>query len=277
MKTKLLITAILISLATNAQEFYGKATYKTNSKTNIELDSSSMNADMQNQMKLHLAKMSQKTYILSFNKNESIYKEEVQLSPPSTGLGGGIEMVMVGGMASGSDIYYKNLKENRFVNKSEISGKHFLIKDNISKINWELTSETKNIGTYTCYKATYSTEVDRIEFTSRNEEEKESTIKETIVTTAWYTPQIAVSNGPRSFEGLPGLILEINDGNETIVCTEIILNPTKKIDISEPKKGKVVTQLEYEDIMQKKSREMMERYRSGRPGSENDVLIRVGG
>ena len=68
MKTKLLITAILISLATNAQEFYGKATYKTNSKTNIELDSSSMNADMQNQMKLHLAKMSQKTYILSFNK-----------------------------------------------------------------------------------------------------------------------------------------------------------------------------------------------------------------
>ena len=277
MKTKLLITAILISLATNAQEFYGKATYKTNSKTNIELDSSSMNADMQNQIKLHLAKMSQKTYILSFNKNESIYKEEVQLSPPSTGLGGGIEMVMVGGMASGSDIYYKNLKENRFVNKSEISGKHFLIKDNISKINWELTSETKNIGTYTCYKATYSTEVDRIEFTSRNEEEKESTIKETIVTTAWYTPQIAVSNGPRSFEGLPGLILEINDGNETIVCTEIILNPTKKIDISEPKKGKVVTQLEYEDIMQKKSREMMERYRPRGPGSENDVLIRVGG
>jgi GLPGLI family protein len=30
-----------------------------------------------------------------------------------------------------------------------------------------------------------------------------------VVTTAWYTPQIPVSNGPRNYHGLPGLIMEV--------------------------------------------------------------------
>ena len=86
--------------------------------------------------------------------------------------------------------------------------------------------------------------------------------KETIVTTAWYTTQIPVSNGPSTFYGLPGLILEINDGTTTIVCTEIILNPSEKITIEEPEKGKIVNQIDFDKISEEKTKEMMERFSS---------------
>ena len=64
----------------------------------------------------------------------------------SNGIGGG----------GGNDVVYKNTKENRFVNKTEIMGKLFLIQDKLPAYDWKLTSETKNIGVYTCYKATYT-------------------------------------------------------------------------------------------------------------------------
>ena len=69
-----------------------------------------------------------------------------------------------------------------------------------------------------------------------------------------------------AFWGLPGLILEIQDGDQTIVCSEIVLNPKEKIEIKEPKKGKKVSQEEYEKIMKKHSEDMMERFKNQRGG-----------
>jgi GLPGLI family protein len=46
--------------------------------------------------------------------------------------------------------------------------------------------------------------------------------KETIVT-AWYTPEIPVNQGPDKYWGLPGLILEVNDG-KTVLCSKVVLN-----------------------------------------------------
>ena len=103
-----------------------------------------------------------------------------------------------------------------------------------------------------------------------NGETKEEKKKETVVTTAWYTLQVPISNGPRNYQGLPGLILEINDGKKTIVCTEIILNPSDKIKIQEPEKGKIVSQEKYDEIQKEKTKEMMERYRS-RDGNRNRI------
>jgi GLPGLI family protein len=37
-----------------------------------------------------------------------------------------------------------------------------------------------------------------------------------VTITAWYTPEIPVSQGPEGYWGLPGLILEVNDGKTTI-------------------------------------------------------------
>ena len=185
-------------------------------------------------------------------------------------------MVSFGG-ASANSIYYKNLKEKRYAHKKDIQGKTFLIKDDLKTFDWKLSSETKSIGNYTCYKATFSKEVENKKMSFINGESKEETVKETIVTTAWYTPQVPVSNGPDNFFGLPGLILEINDGKRMMVCTELILNSKNEINISEPKKGKVVNQKKFNEIQKKKSEELMEKFKS-RNGMDlgNGVNIKFG-
>jgi GLPGLI family protein len=157
-------------------------------------------------------------------------------------------------------------------------GKVFLIKDELPKYKWEMSTDTKNIGQYTCYKATYSKEVENKNISFINGETKEEIVKETVVTTAWYTLQVPISNGPKNYQGLPGLILEINDGKNLIVCTEIIINPSEVIKIEEPKKGKVVSQKKYDEIQNKKSKEMLEKFKS-RNGFDmgNGVNIKIGG
>ena len=86
-------------------------------------------------------------------------------------------------------------------------------------------------------------------------------IPKKITVTAWYTPQIPVSNGPGEYWGLPGLILEINEGRTTILCTEIVLNPSEKIEITKPTKGDKVTRKEYVSIITKKMEEMRQNFR----------------
>lgn len=274
----LALTAVFT--AVNAQDFQGVATYKTQRQVDIKLDSTKMNDEMHQKMIAMMKKQFQKTFTLSFNKEESIYKQEEELDKPNVGMGDGIQIVSIGG-GGGSDVLYKNTKEQRFSEQVDTYGKIFLVKDGIEKIDWELGSETKYIGEYQCYKATYSKMVEkpRVVFNSENEEEeeKEPEMEERTVT-AWYTPQIPVNNGPDNYQGLPGLILEVHDGKLTIVCSKIVLNPKDKIDIKEPEKGKVVNQEKYEEIMDKKAKEMMERFRprKGRDNGES-IEIRIGG
>jgi len=110
---------------------------------------------------------------------------------------------------------------------------------------------------------------------SVNDETKQNAVtKEEITITAWYTPQIPVNNGPATYWGLPGLILEINDESQTIICSKIVINPANKLKIEAPKKGKVVTQEEFDKIMDKKVKEMNERYNGRGNGESMSIQIR---
>lgn len=271
--------ALLISSSISAQDFQGEATYKSKRKIDIKLDSTQMASGMADQMMEMLKKQFEKTYVLNFNKTESIYKEEEALSAPNPQ---GMNMVMV--MSGGSDVLYKNIKEKRFVNQNESFSKVFLIKDDLEDIEWKLESESRNIGDYTCFKATTIREVEDVESgISFNHDkdlsttDKESKMKE-ITITAWYTPQISVSVGPGNYHGLPGLILEVNDGTETVICSKIVLNPKNASEIVVPENGKELTQDAYDKIMEKKMKEMEERYRSNDRGRDGEnIEIRIGG
>ncbi|QTD38990.1 GLPGLI family protein [Polaribacter batillariae] len=279
MKSILTTLTIMVAFALNAQNFQGKAVYKTSEKSNFEIkDAKGVDDKMQEALRKRLEKMNQKTYILNFDKNVSTYKEEAKLDAPKPQIGGANIRVITFGGPGASDVYFKNLKENRYFNQTEIQGKRFLIKDQLPKYDWKLSSETKNIGTYTCYKATFSEEIESKNITFKDGESVEEVKKETVVTTAWYTPQIPLSNGPANYQGLPGLILEVNDGTRIIVCTEIILNPKEKITIEKPKKGKVVSQEKFNKIQKQKTDEMMEKIK-GRNGLDlgNGVNVKFGG
>jgi len=244
---KVLILFLFSSTTIFAQEFQGVATYKTQRKLDIQIDSTQVGG-MQDQLMAMLKKQFEKTYTLTFNKAESIYKEDESLAPPSTGS----SMVFISS-AGGSGELYKNIKSQRYVQQSDLLGKVFLIKDALKTSPWKLHADTKNIGEYSCYKATLEREVDSDALLDEGSKKTQSV-------TAWYTPQIPVSNGPEEFQGLPGLILELSYDSQTILCSKVLLNPTKQITIKEPTSGTNVTQNEFEAIMVKKMKEMESQY-----------------
>ncbi|WP_034061377.1 GLPGLI family protein [Lacinutrix jangbogonensis] len=325
MKLKALLICITLSLTslTFAQDdFQGVATYM--SKTTVDMDGwggKEMSPERKKKMMDRMKSMFEKTYILTFNKSESMYKEDAQLDAP--GSGGGMMRSM--GMSGGTQ--YKNLKEGVLLEDKDFMGKQFLINDNLEMLEWKMTGETKQIGKYMCMKAVAMKTVDKTDWTKmrrrgkdkdKKEEEAKtkkeeakgdrtvsafgegeakegevekagkskegemaksssevaSTDKKTNTITisdeiempkeeevvAWYTMQIAVNNGPADFWGLPGLILEINSGRTTILCSKIVMNPSEKQDIKKPTKGDTVTRAEYTEIVTKKMEEMREMY-----------------
>jgi GLPGLI family protein len=277
--TVTLLLVVLFASSLTAQNFQGKATYKSKRKIDIKLDSTQVDTGMHKKMMEMLKKQFEKTFALSFDKNESIYKEDEKLSKPQGP--SNMEMVMIN--TGGSDILYKNTKEKRYTNQNDVFGKIFLIKDNLEKLDWKLENDTRNIGEYTCYKATLNREVEVFEsgisFNGDKDlgktKKKAPKMKE-ITITAWYTPEIPVNNGPGNYHGLPGLILEVNDGTETIICSKIVMNPKNSIVLKEPSNGKIVTQEKFETIINKKMKEMEER-RSFNSNDGENIEIIIGG
>ena len=254
----------------NAQDFQGVAIYKSHQKVDLKINDNKGNSEMQKQIQEQLKKQFQKEYTLTFNKNESVYKENEKLDAPAPSASG-----FKISLGQSDDILYKNIKEHRFVKKTDIFGKLFLVKDSLVASKWELVNETKNIGEYTCFKAVYTEDYTTKKLTETGDFENESKQR---TTTVWYTPQVPVSHGPDTYFGLPGLILEVNDGSTTLVCAKIVINPKEDLTIEEPKKGKEVNKAEFDDIQDKKTKEMMEKFQT-RSGSSNGdhIVIKIGG
>lgn len=269
-KTSIVLVFLLITNGLMAQDFQGIATYKSHRKVDLKIDEKKVNsADIQKSIQEQLKKQFQQEYTLEFNRNESIYKRVEKLDRPSAPSSSGITIRI----SQGSDIMYKNIQESRYANKTEISGKIFLIKDTLQSKKWQLFNETKYIGEYACFKAVFE---DKYTTKTITEDGKFEEVTKQRTTTVWYTPQIPVSSGPEDYFGLPGLILEVNDGEMTLICSKIVLNPKKSFKIEEPDKGKEVSQKEFDDIQEKKNKEMMENFQSRR-GNGDRVMIRVGG
>lgn len=281
------ITIVLFLFAVNitAQEFQGKAIYQSKSTIDMDLSGSGIPAERIKMIKERMKSQLENTYTLTFNKTASTYKQEEKLDQGSSGRGG-MRFMMIGGGPSGS--HYKNTQTKIAAKESEFSGKNFLIKDDLITYEWKMEEETKMIGKHLCFKAT--TVVERpvrntnFSFGRRNNNDKEKKeepkedVIELIIITAWYTLDIPVSHGPDDYWGLPGLILEVQDGNTHILCSKIIMNPKEKSEIKEPKKGKVVTQKEYDKIIEEKTKEMRERMRNEREKSGGGGhRIRIGG
>ncbi|PQJ71806.1 GLPGLI family protein [Polaribacter butkevichii] len=279
MKTLFTFILTLVSIITfGQQDFQGKAIYM--SKTSIDLNNfarggqqltEARKKQIQDRMKSQL----EKTFILSFDKSSSLYKEDAKLAAPTTR---GDRGPRFGGFSSGGT-KYKNTKDKVALEATEFFGKKFLVSDEMEQPQWELAAETKQIGNYLCYKATLIKDANPLDFSNfrrprkeddkkeQEDTEKKKEVKQVLVT-AWYTPQIPVSNGPGEYWGLPGLILEINEGTTTVLCTEIVLNPSEKAAIEAPSKGKKITREKYTKTVTKKMEELRQNFQNrGRGGN----------
>ena len=237
------------------QDFQGKAYYF--SKSSLELGSwgARMSEAQKKQIKARLKNRLEKTYILSFNSSESIFIEEEKIDAIS-----GATDSWGSNFSRGKQ--YKNISQNQLVQSQEFYGKRFLVKDQLLSIDWVLGSESKEVGGYTCFKATAVVPKESLEWfdfswsdLSSSSEAVENDIKLSQVE-AWYTMQIPVQNGPAEFWGLPGLILEVSTENTTLLCSEIISNPKEKLKISPPKKGLDINIKDYRKTIMDKMLEM---------------------
>jgi GLPGLI family protein len=251
MKIILSLSAVLINLLGFSQSsFQGIATYE--SKTDIKsmgISFPGMDEGQQEIVRAKLAKAYEKTFELQFTATESVYTEPQKLD----------KVQNANFMVKGGEVnLYKNLKDKVALSEEDLFDKPFLVSEKLQDYKWEISSETKMIGGYSCQKAISTKPVSEEEMVEYEAElkKKESSAtnlfsvekpKEQIVT-VWFTTEIPVSNGPNNYWGLPGLILEVNDGKTVLLCSKIVLNPKEKFEIKKSKKGKAVTREAFDKI-----------------------------
>ena len=289
MKNILIIFLIsFTSISLIGQEFQAQAFYKTQTAMDLGSWGDRMSAEQKKAMKERMKPFLEPVYILTFDKTKSIYKQEETLDAPGSGGGRGWGRMMA---ASGGPVY-KDVVSKKSLQSTEFMGKKFLISNDQDNIKWVMQNESKMIGSYLCFKATAQLKKPKTMTSAWRNAEKDSKkskengnnlendnnqtntkvekLEEVVVNaeietiTAWYSPQIPVSHGPAEYGGLPGLILELTNDRTVMLCTKVVMNPEKRIDISEPTKGEFVTKGEFENIVEVKVKEMRDMWRGQR-------------
>lgn len=140
--------------------------------------------------------------ILAIGKNNSLYSSYGTFRIDSTFHArypnGGTNMEWFG-CAAGKDMHLKqtrkNFKSSSLTDRIEIGFNYYVYSETIPEMNWEITDTTANFKELSCVKA-------RCHFRGRD-------------WTAWFAPDIPVSDGPWKFHGLPGLIIYVSDKEKT--------------------------------------------------------------
>ncbi|MCK0132159.1 GLPGLI family protein [Flavobacteriaceae bacterium F08102] len=249
MRKSVMLIFLFSPLGLIAQDFQGYVTYKTVffSKGFEKATKDTTKTLLQRQQfegQIRFLKAMGSQYTLIFDPSTSIYTENKKLMLDTKG---------VPLIPDDPKKIYKNLEENYYKIKMDLAGNRYLIKDSLKTYEWSLVPGQKNIKGFTCYKATFT---DEVVVASRPKQEEDGSftnepVKRNVITTAWYTPQIPISNGPKMYGGLPGLILEVNltGGiiDNTFLATDIVINPKKKLKITAPKGEKVLTEQEFKN------------------------------
>lgn len=125
--------------------------------------------------------------------------------------------------ATGTSVTQKNVYEELF-----------LVKDSVRRINWKITTETREIAGFQCRRAN-------------------AVIMDSIYVVAFYTDQIPVSGGPESFGGLPGMILglALPHENMTWFATKVTDRAVTPKELYIPIKGKPVNNKGLMEVLSK--------------------------
>ena len=239
MKKTIIVFACLLSLCfCYSQELKAKITYKAvlnneNYKNRIFNDTTIEDEIKKNRLK-DISLKKPINFHLLIQGNQALYKAVNDMYILLND-----EFNMTNVIAQAEIKYYTNLKtEEKFF--QSYFRKDILV--DLDEVDWTLTQETKKIGEYTCYKAT--TNID-------SEQLHEMNFANTVV--AWYTPEIPTTFGIKTFNGLPGLTLELTTNLESGIisykATEIELNPEKEFIIEKPKAQRHISEREYIELI----------------------------
>ncbi|MBJ6369058.1 GLPGLI family protein [Snuella sedimenti] len=148
--------------------------------------------------------------------------------------------------------YYYDLVNEKILKKKAFLGNEYIIIGDFHQYAWKITEESKRIDNYLCQKAIsekkYKTRMGAID---------------TLYLTAWFATDLPIPLGPKDYQGLPGLILELHEcadsthevntsytKGRTYYVSGIELNVKQPIDIVPFDGENVVTEKEYEKIVE---------------------------
>ena len=201
-----------------------------------QIDNPQIRTAVENSMRDRNRNQSKTTQLL-INNGTSIYKvgasehqgrETLEGKEGNTSMSGSIAMQS---NATTPHTIYKNHLDRLMLAQASVSGKEYLIEEPFTEIKWKIGRKKKTISGYECIEATTKT-------------------ANGAPVTAWYTPDIPVSDGPSSYWGLPGLILylDVNDGFRVISCTSIEqVNDLATLDA--PNTGEKISRNQYDKMM----------------------------
>ncbi|NCD70568.1 GLPGLI family protein [Mucilaginibacter agri] len=151
---------------------------------------------------------------LAFSDNKTLFTPVEDENGPNN---------LIGGQSVQYNTIFTDVFAHASITQKHVFEETFLVKDSTRKINWKLTSETREIAGYTCRRAN-------------------ALVMDSIYVVAFYTDQIPVSGGPESFMGLPGMILGVALPHENVTwfATKVTDAPVVDNALRAPNKGKPV-------------------------------------
>lgn len=242
------VTCLLLGQTKQATEYQGKVIYKIVNADSPEVmkkkiedatkNSGANAAEYQELISATEDKRSQLEFEIIFNQTQSIFRHlEILASDDPLEK---MQYNMALSTSGGNYVYYKNLPEKKRIKQLNHSGQLINIQQDFDLLDWEITTEQKKIGAYTCIKA--------IAFREVLDKNKEKTTK---TYTAWFTPEIPVPFGPCGIDGLPGLVLEASDNGRFFFHASQIELGAISIDDAEinlRKGGKTITEEKWQEI-----------------------------
>ncbi len=218
-----------IALLAQAQMKEGKIVYER--KINLHKRIPPEDASMKNM----IPEFSTSKVELLFSEYESIYRnlpEEQDIRETAGDSENENRIVMKFGGTD--DETYRNYQTGKTVEQRELGPRKYIIEDSVRKFNWKLDEDgaTKEIKGYACRKATGKS-------------------PNGVTVIAWYSDQINCPAGPDIYNGLPGMILEVNvgDGEFIFTPTEITNKSDKKL-VKAPTNGKKITRKEFQKMVE---------------------------
>ena len=215
------IIFLFFSISTSSAQNFGSASYKIV----LPQYKKSLNSEVNNLMEDAKTIAEKKTYILNFNDTQSHFFDKSSMESDSN------KNDMISGIASimGGGSNYYDSEKGVSINEN-IQG--VLVK-NVYPKKWVISTETKLIDNYTCYKA------ELIESYTSNGKERNKII------VAWFAPSMPYPYGPKGYNGLPGLIIELIDESAKMTYFLTSLEIKEEPIVIKFPTGKIWTREEY--------------------------------
>jgi len=188
---------------------------------------------------------------IAFNPSGAKFQKSVaeDITAPTggEGSGGGMRMMMRFG-GSDRELYFN--ESDKVIESFELNSEEVLLESVLGSGSKEaeLSSETKKISVFDCKKAIVN---------GRNGSQ----------TTIWYTTDLALKASPMANLWVAGVVLGIETDRMKFYATSVEYTKIKDSEVAVPKKGRTITQEEYQKAME----EMRAKFRNG--GGERQIRI----